>query len=223
VDPALYAECIASAGYFESGQPTEEDLDRTRQYQANAEREELRGATTDLESYLRSLDMEMRWRRFDTLGQSRIVQLINKTNQFNLTTRRSSDDEVAALIVEDRALTLQIRLVDQFGDNGVIAIVAGREGSPGDIVLDTWLMSCRVLGRQVEDATLNLVAAEARRLGASRLIGEYIPSAKNAMVRDHYAKLGFALLDDGGEGVTRWVLPLDSFAPRPTFIRSVGG
>ncbi|WP_340314077.1 HAD-IIIC family phosphatase [Rhizorhabdus argentea] len=222
-DPALYAECIADAGYFENSQPTEEDLERTRQYQANAQRETLRGSTTDLESYLRSLDMEMRWGRFDTLGKSRIVQLINKTNQFNLTTRRCADEEVSALIADDRALTLQIRLTDQFGDNGVIAIVAGRERQPGDICIDTWLMSCRVLGRQVEEATLNLVAAEARRLGAVRLIGEYIPSAKNAMVRDHYAKLGFALLEESGEGVTRWVLPLDDFAPKPTFINSVGG
>ena len=224
-DPALYAQCIAAAGYFEALQLTGEDLERTQNYQANRQRAASRGAATDLEGYLRSLDMELRWRRFDPLGQPRIVQLVNKTNQFNLTTRRTCDEEVAALIADPRALTLQIRLLDRFGDNGMIAVAVGHFQAPDDrdMLIETWLMSCRVLGRQVEEATLNLLAAEARRLGAVRLIGEYRPSGRNGMVCAHYPKLGFAKLAETPDGVTRWGLPLDATAPKPTFIRITEG
>jgi FkbH-like protein len=119
----------------------------------------------------------------------------------------------------DGALTLQLRLIDQFGDNGIIGIVIGK---PEDRVMriDTWLMSCRVLGRQVEEATMNLVAAEAQRLGADTILGEYRPTKKNGMVRDHYGKLGFECAETGG-GATRWTLSLAKFRPFATFINIV--
>ncbi len=222
-DPTLFPACLADAGYFEALSVTEEDLARTAQYQTNLQRESLLAATSsDMEGFLRSLDMEARWSRFDRVGQARIVQLVNKTNQFNLTTRRTSEEAIAALIADERALTLQIRLLDQFGDNGVVVIVVGLfESGTRDIRIDTWLMSCRVLGRQVEAETLNLIAAEARRLGADRLIGTYRPTAKNAMVREHYLKLGFAPLGEEPDGTTHWVLDLADFTATPTFIRSV--
>jgi FkbH-like protein len=122
-----------------------------------------------------------------------------------------------AVIDDPRAVGLQLRLVDRFGDNGVIAIVIGRLADGGDLLIDTWLMSCRVLGRQVEPTTLNLVAAVAKGIGARRLVGEYVPSAKNGMVRDHYARLGFA--ETGGSGeATRHALDLADFVPHDTFI-----
>jgi FkbH-like protein len=178
-------------------------------------------SATDMDGYLRSLNMEAIWERFDPVGKARIVQLINKTNQFNLTTRRVTDEEVQRLIDDPAALSLQIRLLDQFGDNGIIAIVFGRFVA-GDtaIQLETWLMSCRVLGRGMEEETLNIVAAEAIRLGATRLLGEYRPTAKNDMVRSHYQRLGFQPAGQTPEGVTTWSLDLEGFAPRPTFIRS---
>ncbi len=219
-DPALYAACIAGGGYFEGVQLTEEDLERSSQYQANLAREDLKAAVTDMDAYLRSLDMEMRWRRFDKLGMKRIVQLINKTNQFNLTTRRTNDAEIEAMLADPDVMTAQVRLVDQFGDNGIIGIVAGRRDNGGDLRIETWLMSCRVLGRNVEQAMLNLVAAEAQRLGAKRLVGEFRPTAKNAMVRDHYQKLGFALIEER-DGATFWNLDLSDYTPSPTFIRTV--
>ncbi len=116
---------------------------------------------------------------------------------------------------------MQIRLLDQFGDNGIIAIVIGRPQGEADMAIDTWLMSCRVLGRQVEEATLNLVAAEAKRLGAARLIGEFRPTGKNGMVKEHYRKLGFTQLDGQEGGATRWALALGGYVPAPTFIRIV--
>jgi FkbH-like protein len=215
-DPTLYAACLADAGYFEARHITQEDLARTGQYRDNQRREALAASTTDLPSYLRSLQMRLVWNRFDKLNQPRIVQLVNKTNQFNLTTIRVSDEDVAGLIADDAALTLQLRLLDAFGDNGIIAIIAGRPVREA-IRLDLWLMSCRVLGRGVEEETLNLVVDEALRLGAKRLTGQYRPTAKNGMVREHYARLGFSLTGEH-DGTTEWTLPLDCWTPRPTYM-----
>ncbi len=214
-DPVHYTRIISDAGYFEAIAITQEDRARAGQYQDNLLREQLRSSATDLPAYLRSLNMQLLWRRFDQIGLSRIVQLINKTNQFNLTTRRYAAEDVQAVMRDARAFGLQLRLLDRFGDNGIIAIVIGRmdAAAPGDLVIDTWLMSCRVLGRQVEAATLNLIAAQARLLGARRLVGEYVPSAKNAMVRDHYEKLGFT-----GQAGGRAVLDLEGFAEAEIFI-----
>ncbi len=215
-EPALYAECVAAAGYFEAVAVTAEDRARGAQYQANRERAALAGAATDLESYLRSLEMRLLWRRFDRIGLARIVQLINKTNQFNLTTRRYDEAEVVAVMEDPRAFGLQLRLIDRFGDNGIIAIVIGRLAEDGDLVIDTWLMSCRVLGRQVEEATLDLVAEQARRLGARRLIGDYRPTERNGMVAEHYAKLGFTPIAVDPGGAARYALDLAATAPRTT-------
>lgn len=218
-DPALVPQVLADAGYFEAVAVTVEDRERARQYQDNRERETLKATTTDLDSYLRSLSMRMVWRRFDEVGLSRATQLINKTNQFNLTTRRYTEAEVKAVMDDPGAFGLQIRLLDRFGDNGIIGIVIGRLEADGKTVrIDTWLMSCRVLGRCVEPATLNLVAAEARRLGASRLIGEYFPTNKNAMVADHYSRLGFDTLDQEPDGHSRWALDLTKFRGFESFI-----
>ena len=217
-DPALIPMILSDAGYFESLSVTGEDRARARHYQANVARDVLQAQSSDLREYLRALDMRLISRRFDKVGFQRIVQLINKTNQFNLTTRRYSEAEVIEVMNDPRAFGLQLRLIDRFGDNGVIAIVIGRMDSTSDVVLDTWLMSCRVLGRQVEEATLNVVADAARSLGGKRLVGEYRPSAKNEMVRDHYRKLGFAAFDQTGDGTARFVLDLAGFQRPDVFI-----
>src|SRR5215472_3322255 len=164
-DPATFAQTLADAGYFEAVAITDEDRARSGQYQSNRQRKALKATATDLGAYLRGLEMRLLWRRFDRVGLARTVQLINKTNQFNLTTRRYSEADVLAVMSDERAFGLQLRLLDRFGDNGIIGIVIGRLQDDGDLVIDTWLMSCRVLGRQVEPTTLNLVAAEARNLG----------------------------------------------------------
>jgi FkbH-like protein len=217
-DPALVPGVLADAGYFESLAITDEDRERTAQYQENRAREQLRATSSDLDGYLRGLEMRMVWRRFDGMGQQRIVQLINKTNQFNLTTRRYTDEDVAAVMGDPAAFGLQIRLLDRFGDNGIIAIIIGRRTEPSVVEIDTWLMSCRVLGRQVEATTLNLVAAQALSLGASTLRGVYAPTKKNGMVRDHYARLGFTVVSQEKDGGSVAELELSGFVPAPTFI-----
>ena len=222
-DPVGYPVALSDAGYFEGLAVTDEDRERSGQYQGNKARDALKASATDLPAYLRGLEMELIARPFDRVGLQRIVQLVNKSNQFNLTTRRYTDEDVLAVMADPDAFGLQLRLLDRFGDNGVIAIVIGRLLESRDLLIDTWLMSCRVLGRQVEPTTLNLIAEQARRLGAKRLVGEYIPTRKNAMVKDHYARLGFtvAAVNDGGG--SRNLLDLATFAPAETFIHVTEG
>jgi FkbH-like protein len=216
-DPSYYPLTLDDAGYFEGLKVTKEDLERTGQYQANREREISRGSATDLDAFLSSLESELLWSHFDDVGLQRITQLVNKTNQFNLTSQRYSEEQVAAIMTDPNAFGLQIRLIDRFGDNGIIAVVIGKR-SGEDILIDTWLMSCRVLGRQVELATLNVIADQAIKLGAKRLIGEYRPTPKNGIVKDHYARLGFASAETCPDGVTRSALELADFSPAAVFM-----
>jgi FkbH-like protein len=222
-EPGLYAATIAAGGYFEAVRLTAEDRERAAQYQANLAREQAQaaldsGSETDMQGYLESLEMVLQWGRIDPISAPRIVQLVNKTNQFNLMTRRTTDEAVAALMHDDAALHLHLRLIDKFGNNGIIAVVIGERRGDAMHVTD-WLMSCRVLKRGVEAATLNLVAAESRRLGARRVIGTYRPTAKNGMVRDHYESLGFQPAGAESDGVTTWELDLDRFVPAAVAMR----
>ncbi len=206
-DPALYARTLLAAGYFEAITFSEEDQKRAALYQDNARRVALQKQAGDLDAYLASLDMRMTVQPFDATGRSRIAQLINKSNQFNLTTRRYTELEVAELERDPRVFTLQIRLADTFGDNGMISVLVCRQRDDAwDI--DTWLMSCRVLGRRVEQAVLAELVAQARARGLRRLVGEYLPTEKNKLVEDHYEKLGFSLLERTPEGRSRWELLL---------------
>jgi FkbH-like protein len=152
--------------------------------------------------------MQLTLAPFDATGRVRIAQLINKSNQFNLTTRRYTEAEVAAAERDPNAFTLQVRLADTFGDNGMISvIICRREADAWDI--DTWLMSCRVLGRKVEQAVLGELVSAGRAAGVARLLGRYIPTEKNQMVAEHYGKLGFQLLESRADGGSLWELRLD--------------
>jgi FkbH-like protein len=222
-DPALYPRALLAAGYFEAVAFAQEDRDRADHYAANAERAAFAG-TSDMAGYLASLDMVADFRGFDAVNRARIAQLINKSNQFNLTTRRYTEAQVASLEADPTKLTLQVRLVDRFGDNGMISvIVVDRGGSDGGWEIDTWLMSCRVLGRRMEEAVLAHIAAAARAGGATTLTGRYIPSAKNRMVADHYAKLGFAPVGAADGGETEWQLDLATYAAPDLPMRVVDG
>ena len=207
-DPAWYVRTIAAAGYFEAAGFADEDLRRASFYADNARRVELQAASGDIDDYLRSLGMTIRFAPFDAAGRARIAQLINKSNQFNLTTRRYSEAEVAALADDDAVITLQVRLEDRFGDNGMISVVICRTRGT-DWEIDTWLMSCRVLGRRVEQVVLDQLAALARARGAKRLVGIYRPSGRNTIVADHYAKLGFSLDSEDSDGRQTWTLPIE--------------
>lgn len=211
-DPSDYARILGLAGYFEAVAFGEEDRKRADMYQANAQRASAMQKVGNLDEYLASLDMVCTILPFDDLGRARIAQLANKSNQFNLTTRRYTEAEIGLIQADPAKFTMQVRLVDRFGDNGMISVVIFDRGQDS-WHCDTWLMSCRVLGRRVEEAVLAHVCAAARAAGATRLTGEWIPTPKNALVEKHFEKLGFTFDGDRPDGGTLWSLQLANYAP----------
>jgi FkbH-like protein len=212
-EPADYARTLAAAGYFEAVAFAAEDLKRAGFYQDNAKRANLQKQVGGVDAYLASLDMTIAFQPFDATGRARIVQLINKSNQYNLTTRRYTDPEVVQAENDPEVFTLQVRLADIFGDNGMISVIICRPGEPEAWEIDTWLMSCRVLGRKVEHMVLREILQHARAAGIRRLCGTYRPTDRNKLVVDHYAKLGFTKVGEDASGLTRWELLVDGAEP----------
>ena len=212
-DPAWYARFLTAAGYFEAVSFADEDLKRAGFYQDNAKRANLQKQVGGVDAYLASLDMTITFQPFDATGRARIVQLINKSNQYNLTTRRYTDPEVIAAENDPDVFTLQVRLADIFGDNGMISVVICRPAEAGVWEIDTWLMSCRVLGRKVEHMVLREILEHARAAGIQKLAGTYRPTDRNKLVVDHYRKLGFTQLGEEDSGITRWELIVEGAEP----------
>ena len=212
-DPADFVRALERHRYFQIAALAVEDLQRTDFYKANAERAALESSVQSVEAFLQSLRMTARLGPVTPANVERSAQLVNKSNQFNLTTKRTTPAELLAKSRDPDWLTLTVALADRFGDNGLISVVlANRDGDA--LAIDTWLMSCRVLKRGVENMVLNELAMAARNRGLTRLIGEYVPTAKNALVAEHYSVLGFdrVAVDDGGR--TKWELKLDNWSPR---------
>jgi FkbH-like protein len=212
-EPAYYARTLAAGGYFEAVAFASEDLKRAGFYQDNARRAGLQKQVGGVDAYLTSLEMTITFQPFDATGRARIVQLINKSNQYNLTTRRYTDPEVTEAENDASVFTLQVRLADIFGDNGMISVVICRPGESGEWEIDTWLMSCRVLGRKVEHMVLREILGHARVAGIHKLMGVYRPTERNKLVVDHYAKLGFAKAGEEESGLTRWELLVEAADP----------
>ena len=212
-DPAYYARTLTAGGYFEAVAFATEDLKRAGFYQDNAKRASLQKQVGGVDAYLASLDMTITFQPFDPTGRARIVQLINKSNQYNLTTRRYTDPEVTEAENAPEVFTMQVRLMDIFGDNGMISVVICRPGGDRIWDIDTWLMSCRVLGRRVEHMVLREILEHARTTGIQKLTGTYRPSDRNKLVVDHYAKLGFAKVREEDSGLTQWELVVDGANP----------
>lgn len=217
-DPAQFAGRLKDSRYFEARSITSEDLQRVQQYKQESKRQVLLNSSMDMESYLRSLAMVATIKSFDKLDAPRISQLINKSNQFNLTTRRRTEAEVLAIIADDQYSAFTVRLADRFGDHGLIAVVIGRVCGK-DFYLDTWLMSCRVLKRQVEEEVLNEIVFLASERGCTRVLGEYIATAKNGMVRELYPKLGFTQVQDETNGAQLYELTVGEYQVRRTQIK----
>lgn len=212
-EPAYYARTLAAAGYFEAVAFANEDLKRAGFYQDNARRANLQKQIGGVDAYLASLDMTITFQPFDTTGRARIVQLINKSNQYNLTTKRYTDPEVTDAQHDPDVFTLQVRLADRFGDNGMISVVICRPGNHGVWEIDTWLMSCRVLGRKVEHMVLREVLEHARESGIHKLTGVYCPTERNGLVVNHYERLGFTRVAKEESGPTWWELVVAAADP----------
>ncbi|SHL50061.1 HAD-superfamily phosphatase, subfamily IIIC/FkbH-like domain-containing protein [Bradyrhizobium lablabi] len=211
-DPSDWLSVFQAAGYFEQASFSKEDQLRAGFYKANALRAAQLERIGDHDEYLRSLGMTLSIAPFDSAGHKRIAQLISKSNQFNLTTRRYSEAEIAAMPSNPEIFTLQARLEDIFGDNGMIsAVICRQSGRSWEV--DTWIMSCRVLGRRVEETILQYLVEQARMRGMTEITGRYIPTAKNGLVRDHFERLGF-VQTGSKDGETNWQLTIASYGEK---------
>jgi FkbH-like protein len=211
-DPADYVPYLESLNLFEAAQFSEEDRKRADYYRANVLREEEQHRFTSVEEYLGGLGMEAEFERFDDLRLPRIAQLVQRTNQFNLTTIRHSAEELRQFADDPDYFPFHVTLTDRFGDNGLISIVIGkREGERMELV--TWLMSCRVVSRRLEEFVLDQLVAVARESGISELRGTYIPTTKNGLVAKHYERLGFRLVKESPDGMTTWALAVAEHLP----------
>jgi FkbH-like protein len=213
-DPAEYPDFVRGLTCFNTLQLTDEDLKRGQFYAAERQRKTLQESAGNLDDYLKSLGMLLHVTPIDDFTRPRIVQLIHRTNQFNLTTRRHSEVDVLNMTPERGYHIFSIRLEDRYGDNGTVGVAILRllDDDPAFprqrvALLDTLLMSCRILGRNVEQMFLAYLTDFAAQRGAQQVIGEFVPSAKNRMVADFYPKFGYDPLPANGN-TRRWALPL---------------
>ena len=221
-DPAHYVRSLADAGYFEAVAFTADDQSRAEQYAANAEREALLETAESMDDFLRGLKMTAVYGPFTAVDHARVVQLINKTNQFNTTTRRYAGHEIARMMEDPKAVTLQFRLLDRVGDNGLVSTMILRPTRADDEVLEieNWVMSCRVFGRELEFEAMNIAVDAARERGVRALVADYTPTAKNDVISKLYPSLGFTEVAQpaSAKGTTRWRLHLADYVTRDTHI-----
>lgn len=213
-DPALYVEYLQSLNLFETASYTPADIQRTRQYQEATSRLSAQQSFDSLDAFLQSLDMEASVKGADTFTIPRIAQLTQRSNQFNLRTQRYSVADIERMAADENYSIISISLKDRFGDYGLISVLILKRENTDTFFIDSWIMSCRVLKRGVEALALNEAVRAAQAIGAQKLIGEYLPTAKNAIVKDHYADLSFAEKD------ARWELDLTTYQPNQHFIRT---
>jgi FkbH-like protein len=211
-DPSGFRAALDAYPHFEPATFTEADRARAGQYRARAKAQEIAAEAGSLEEYQASLHMEARFGAIDAVDMARVVQLINKTNQFNLTTRRRTQREVEALLARPGTIGFSVRLKDKFADHGLIAVaIATPEGAA--LAIDTLLMSCRVLGRGVEALILAELARLAREAGRTQVVGAYRATERNGMVAELYPRLGFAPIGTPGAAEadeTRWAADPDA-------------
>ncbi len=215
------AECIRvldGAGYFEVTTLSAADASRSEMYQANVKRAQLQSAYASYTDYLLGLEMDADILDFTPVALPRIVQLTNKSNQFNLTTRRYTQSEMEQIADSDKHIRLYGRLRDKFGDNGIVSVVIG-EIVEAKLHIDLWLMSCRVLKRNMEFAMLDELVVQCRRRGVQSICGYYYRTAKNGMVSDLYGSFGFTKTEQFDNGDSTWLLHLDQYVPKNQVIR----
>jgi len=218
-DVSRFAEILEHERYFEVDKLVQEDLNRSAFYNSNAQRSAYQGGFRDYGEFLNSLEMTAEIAPFSPVYLERITQLINKTNQFNLTTRRYTSAEVEAISQDPGFVTLYGRLADKFGDNGLVSVLIGR-AIDETLELDLWLMSCRVLNREMEFAMFDALVEQCQARGIRKIVGVYIPSKKNSLVAGHFAGLGFTRLNGSSGGHESWHYDVpQSYSARTRFIR----
>ena len=211
-DPALYLDYLYNLNLFETVSYSGEDAKRTQQYQKEAERVIFQESFTNENDFLKSLNMVSDTKPFDNFSVPRIAQLSQRSNQFNLRTVRYTEEDVKRIAQSDNHFTLSFTLEDKFGDNGLICAIILERKDNKILFIDTWFMSCRVLKRGMEAYTLNSIVELAKANGYIQVIGEYIPTPKNEIVKDHYKNLGFQQDND------LWLLDVNSYIQKENFI-----
>ncbi|WP_051289411.1 HAD-IIIC family phosphatase [Chryseobacterium daeguense] len=211
-DPADYLEYLYGLNLFETASVSENDAERTKQYQVEAQRTIALESFTNVDDFLKSMEMTSDVQPFNNFSKPRISQLTQRSNQFNLRTVRYTEQDVDHLIHSQNHHTLSFTLKDKYGDNGLICVIVLEKKNPDTLFIDTWLMSCRVLKRGMEDFTLNTIVETAKENGFKYIVGEYIPTAKNQMVEDHYKKLGFTPNEN------QWILDVENYEPKQVYI-----
>ncbi len=207
-NPRLYRETLENLNVFDVLSLTKEDMARGEMYAGKRKRAELETSIDNIEDFLRTLDLKVRIKPVDDFDTPRVVQLIGKTNQFNLTTRRYTDAEVRRFREDENSIVYSMAVTDKFGDEGVVGVAIVKKKNE-DWWIDSILMSCRVIGRSIETAMLAKIVKDARAEGASRIIGEYIPTKKNPPAADLYEKHGFGMPSQTDDNGTSWILDLD--------------
>ncbi|SEW40972.1 HAD-superfamily phosphatase, subfamily IIIC/FkbH-like domain-containing protein [Chryseobacterium wanjuense] len=211
-DPAEYLEYLYGLNLFETASFSENDAERTKQYQVEAQRATDLESFTDVTDFLKSMNMISDVQAFNNFSKPRVSQLTQRSNQFNLRTVRYTEQEVENLMNSEDHHTISFTLEDKYGDNGLICVIVLEKKDPETLFIDTWLMSCRVLKRGMEDFTLNTIIDTAKKNGFKYVMGEYLPTAKNQMVKDHYERLGFRSHED------KWLLNVEEYEPKDVFI-----
>ena len=217
-DVSRFAEVLEQERYFEVHRVVEDDIHRSGYYAANAQRSDSQARFHDYGEFLTSLEMTAEIAPFSPMYLERITQLINKTNQFNLTTRRYTPAEVESIAHDPAFLTLYGRLADKFGDNGLVSVLVGHV--VGETVeIDLWLMSCRVLNREMEYAMFDALVEQCQTRGIKKIAGLYIPTKKNGMVSGHYGNLGFTRSSESSGPRELWTYEVPrAYSPRTRFI-----
>lgn len=215
-DPAEYVSYLKSLNLFETATYSEADKDRTRQYQSEASRVILQQHFEDYDQYLESLEMQAEAKPFDNFHMARISQLSQRSNQFNLRTVRYSVPQLEAIVQNDRFATVYFTLKDKFGEYGLISAVILEKTDEETAFIDTWFMSCRVLKRGMEEFIINKVIDVAKEFGCKKVIGEYLPTAKNSMVKDIYQNHGFEKIAEN-----RYVINCDEYLYKNNHIKEM--
>ena len=212
-DPALYLQYLRGLDLFETASYSREDAGRTEQYREKAQRAAFEAAFQSYDDYLEALQMRASAAAFDPFHYPRIAQLTQRSNQFNLRTVRYTEAEIEALAQDDSRIGLYFTLKDKFGDHGLISVVVLEKQPEDTLFISEWLMSCRVLKRGMEEFIVDKILSVAAQQGFRRVVGEYIPTPKNAMVKDLYEQLGFSRLENG-----RFQAEVSGFPYHKTFI-----
>ena len=216
-----YIKTIDSCGFFEVTTFTDDDVKRNAMYKENKQREELQSSFDNYDDYLKSLNMRALIREFDDIYLQRITQLTNKSNQFNLTTKRFTDLETLEAKNDKDRICLYGKLMDKFGDNGVVTVVIGKKESEDVLGIELWLMSCRVLKRGIEEAMLDMLVKKAKEKGFKKLRGYYFKTAKNNMMRYLYKSFGFELVSEKENLDSIWELDISSYKNKNKFIEVI--